>query len=158
MKKSFFSMNAIIAVIILFSLSACEKENTNSSSAIPTATITGSIKMHNNTVTTGADSIANITGGTKIYAKYSSKDLVSNPSTSLTYADIIKEVVVNGDTYSFTVDANLKDVTVTLYGDDFRTTLTDGDKNPLKIFALAPVTVKVTKDVIRIQDLVYRAK
>src|ERR1035437_3365910 len=98
MKKSFFSMNAIIAVIILFSLSACEKENTNSASAIPTATISGSIKMRNNLVSTGADSIANITAGTKIYAKYSSKDLVTNPSTSLTYADIIKEVVVNGDT------------------------------------------------------------
>jgi hypothetical protein len=159
MKKSFFLMNAIVAVVILFSLSACEKENTNSASAIPTATITGTLKARFDLVTSGADSLGNVPAGTKIYAKYNSKDLVVNPSTTLTYADIIKEVTVDASgNYTFTVDANLTAVSVSLYGDDFRHTLTNGSDNPSKVFALAPVTVKVTKDVVRIQDLVFRAK
>jgi hypothetical protein len=159
MKKSFFLMNAIVAVVILFSLSACEKENTNSASAIPTATITGTLKARFDLVTSGADSLGNVPAGTKIYAKYNSKDLVVSPSTTAVYADIIKEVNVDASgNYTFTVDANLKDVSVTLYGDDFRHTLTDGALNPSKVFALAPITVKVTKDVVRIQDLVFRAK
>jgi hypothetical protein len=167
MKKSFFSMNAIIAVIILFSLSACEKENTNSASAIGKATITGSIKVRNNLVSTGPDSVASVSSITpqvsvKIYAKYNSKDLVTSPITGVTYGNIIKELTVSGDTYSFSnenaIDANLKNVTVTLYSDDFKATLTDNVTNPTKIFTLAPVEVTVTKDVIRIQDLVFRAK
>jgi hypothetical protein len=161
MKKSFFLMNAIVAVVILFSLSACEKENTNSASAIPTATITGTLKARFDLVTSGADSLGNVPAGTKIYAKYNSKDLVVNQITasSPVYADIIKEVTVDASgNYTFTVDANLNSVSVSLYGDDFRHTLTDGGNNPSKVFALAPVTVKVTKDVIRIQDLVFRAK
>jgi len=156
MKREFFKY-AVFAMIVMFSLSACEKETTNSASVIGKATITGTVKGRLNT-TGGADSLSNVPSTVKLYAKYSSKDLVSNPSATLPYAYIIKEVVVTGDTYSFTVDANLKDVKVTLYGDDFRTTLTDGSNNPLKIFTLDSVSVKVTKDVYRIKDLVYRAK
>jgi hypothetical protein len=161
MKKEFFKY-AVFAMIVMFSLLACEKENENSATVIGKATITGSVKGRFDLVTSNADSLGNIPSTVKLYARYNSKALITNPSTiaTATYADIIKEITLDGSgNYTITVDANVKDVTVTLYADDFTHTLTNGsDPVPTKTFTLAPVTVSVTKDVVRIQNLVFRAQ
>lgn len=158
MKKSLVSIYAMFAVIMMLSLSACEKENTNSASAIGKATIMGTVKARFDLTKIGSDSLTAVGGPTKLYAKYNSKDLVVNPSTTATYADIIKEVVLDGTgNYSFTVDANLKDVTVTLYADDFtHEEVFDLSTKMSMVYSLTPVKVTVTKDVVRIQDLKFK--
>jgi hypothetical protein len=152
MKREFFKY-AVFAMIVMFSLSACEKETTNSASVIGKATISGTVIVRYDATKTGSDSTVFAQAGTKMYAKYSSKDLVTVAGSS-TYADIIKETTIDGSgNYSFTVDANLLEVTVTIYSDDYRHTYYDGANNVSKVFSLPSTKVKVTKDVIRIKDL-----
>jgi hypothetical protein len=152
MKKGLLFSYAFFAMIILFSLSACEKDNTNSASATATATIMGTVKAPLDLYTAG-DSVSPIPTTVYLYAIYSSKDLVTYPSSTATYANIVKKITPDGNgNYTFKVDANPngKPVTVTITGDDFSANQADiNNKAVLKTFTLAPITVKLTKDQVR---------
>jgi len=148
-------MNAIIAVIILFSLSACKKENTNSSSPLYQATVTGKAWA---TFDQDASNAVQPVAGAKIYAVINTKDLVINSDANLTYANKIYTTTTASDgTFAFTIDTNIKDVTVSFYSDDIVRNLSANSKTTSTIWTIDPTTfsVTVTKDVYRVIDLQF---
>lgn len=158
----FISKVALFAAVVVFALSSCQKENENAQVKNGQATITGKAQanfdLSNDVSGTTYD---NMPDGTKIYARISSKDLVASPS-SATYADIIYTTTVTGGTFTFTIDANKKDVTVTLFSDDTRHDQKQGDGSTVqKIFNLpvggSAYKTTVVDGVSKIVDVTFNA-
>jgi hypothetical protein len=161
MKKSFFCTNAIVAVVIMFSLSACKKENTNSASPLYQATISGKAWATFDESITNA--VQPVPAGTKIYAAINTEDLVINPNSSLTYATKIYSTTTSdaNGSYSFKIDTNVKTVTVDIYSDDFIHDHKAADNTTTSgIWRINPSSYEftVTKDVILIQDIQFTEK
>ena len=160
MKKMFISRVALLAIVVTFALSACEKENENAQVSNGKATITGKIfidyDLSNNGTGTTYDAV---TSDFKMYAMYNTKDLILN--TSGTYVDKIVPVTISADgkTYSVTVEANTKDVTVTLYSDDTRHDQKQaGGTTESKVFSLpSNITTTVVDGVSKIVDVSFDA-
>lgn len=159
MKKMLFSV-AVIATVI-FAFTSCEKENENAQVSNGKATITGKIfidfDLSNNGSGTTYDAV---NGDFKMYAKYNTKDLIQNPA-SVTYADKIVPVTISADgkTYSVTVEANTKDVTVTLFSDDTRhDQKQSGGVTESKVFSLpSGISTTVVNGVSKIVDVTFDA-
>lgn len=150
---------ASFAIIALLGLTACEEEQKNDVVANGKATIKGKARIelnedNNNPIKTWDK----VPSGTKLYAKINSKDLATVLGNG-TYADIFYETTVDGNSeYTFTVDANLKNVTVTITSDDFRADYITGGKTEPKIFTLKATTETVVNNVSKIKDLTFEEK
>lgn len=161
MKKMFISKVAFIATVVLFSLTACEKENKNAQITNGSATITGKIfidfDLSNNGSGTTYDAV---TSDFKMYARINTKDLIQN-APNVTYVDKIFPVTISADgkTYSVTVDANNKDVTVTLFSDDTRHDQKQfGGETESKVFSLpSDIKTTVVNGVAKIVDVAFDA-
>ena len=159
MKKVILYFAMFTAALMIIS---CEKDETNqggSQQTIGKATITGMVEVNlDMTNDTAGILYEAVPAGTKLYAKINSKDLVLVPNNGVTYADMYYETTVAADgTYTFSVDANTKDVTVDITADDFIYQQVQADTtNERTIFSLAgaPSTV-VYKGKYTVLDLMF---
>lgn len=162
MKKiKFFSLLAITSMVVFISCSKKDKEELTFNYKPDLAHVKGFVKANlnttNDTMLTTFLNYENAPAGTVIYARFNTSDLITNPSG--TYADaIVKGTVTSTGEYHLTVPARYKEVTLTIYADDFAADQIVSNSPALsfrKIYQLAPVTVVVSKDQTVIQDLYF---
>ena len=156
---------AIVSFAFLLSLTACEKDNTNTPSVIGKAKITGIAYINQNL--SNDDKLGSIVwekapAGTKLYATYSSADIVINETTG-NYVNIVDSTKVDANgTYTFLVKANLKKVNVSITSDDYRLMQTsDATTSPeAKIYSLpaGQFTSVVTENEVKILDVYFSIK
>jgi hypothetical protein len=143
MKKNIliFCLLAVYAAAFV----SCEDDESNATFENGSATISGIAYANIDLTNTGTGprgALEYVPSGTTLYAKFSSKNLVLEASQA-EYADLILETTVgaNGE-YSFTVPANEKPFSVTIYGDEFFANLTISASVTFEDrFYLSPITV-----------------
>ena len=119
MKNAIFILGLLITMFLI--TSSCKDDLTNEAFQNGTATIQGiayaNLDLSNDL--TGVE-WEYVPSGTHIYAIIDSKDLVQNPSSNVSYGDIIYEAVVgeNGS-FTFTIEANIDSVPVEFESDEF---------------------------------------
>jgi len=155
MKKTmkFYGLFMTLAVLAL----ACKDDMSNEPFKNGSATINGTayvnLDITNDTIGTVYEYVPQ---GTRIYARINSEDLVEFPSAGVNYGDIIYDTVIgNSGNFTFSVAANVKNVTVTLSSDDFQANQVQADTSvETKVFYLPEIyTVTVNAGVTRIIEV-----
>jgi hypothetical protein len=161
MKKTMKLFGVLTALAIL--AYACKDEMSNEAFKNGTATINGTAFVNLDFTNDTAGTIYEfVPQGTRIYARINSEDLVQFPSANVNYGDIVYDTVVGASgAFTFVVAANEKDVTVTLYGDDFMAGQVQADTTvEQKIFEL-PDNIymeSVNAGVIRFTEVYFNEK
>ena len=145
-------------VLIVFSLVAlifisCGKDEETLAVKNGSAKITGVAKCQLD-LTTNEKEYAPV--GTKIIAIINTEDLVNSPDNNITYPDRAYTTTVgeNGS-YSLTIEANAKTVSVDISASDFEYNQVQADTitRVRKIYSYAPSTVTVIDGISKIQDI-----
>jgi hypothetical protein len=153
MKKS-VKILSFFAAILLIALS-CKDEMTNEPFTNGSATIQGiafaELDLSN-------AELEYVPQGVHIYAEINSQDLVQFPSGGVNYGTIVYDTTIGADgSFTFQIDANLKNVTVNFYSDDFRADQVQFDASvESKVFNLPMIYSVVVRDgVTKIVEVVF---
>lgn len=151
----------VVASALLLMLNACVKDNTNTASKLGKATLTGYVyidtNLKNDTIGATNQGYEFVDDGTVIYAKYSSQDLVLNPTGDF-YATIIDSAVVKSGIYTLTIPANTKNVHVNLYSNDLRLNQTQADPKAAPIstvYTLPGYSANLSIGTVKIMDIYF---
>ncbi len=156
-------MKKLIIILVLLSTSfllvTCDNEE-DESIEMTTAIIKGSVRADLNWTVAGNE---NVPQGTKLFARINAKDLVTNSIFGYAYEDILFETTVDANGYySFTVNAGIPEITVTIFGDEFRYNVitavdpvTGNVTTQENVLSITTTSTTVTKGSTRIFDLVY---
>ncbi|MBX2897865.1 MAG: hypothetical protein KF763_20655 [Cyclobacteriaceae bacterium] len=152
MKKTIY---LIVAVATVF-FTGCQNENSvnprPTEEIVSTVTITGRVRAE--LVTTNAV-LENAPDGLKIIAEISTRDLVQNPSGSITYPNKYYETTLSNGQYSINVEAGPFGSTVKLYFPDFRADVQTATNPVSTVFPGSTRTDFVVKGVGAIVDFNY---
>jgi hypothetical protein len=161
MKKTMKLFGVLAALVIL--AYACKDDMSNEAFKNGTATINGTAFVNLDFTNDTAGTIYEyVPQGTRIYARINSADLLQFPSANVNYGDIVYDTVINASgAFTFVVAANMKDVTVTFYGNDFVANQVQGDATvEQKVFELPDNTFQesVNAGVIRYTEVYFTEK
>ncbi len=164
MKKTIKFLSVLVAIsLVIFS---CKDEMSNEPFENGSAIISGTALVNTdftNDTLPGIDPVSyeNVIQGVHIYAEINSNDLVQFPAGGVDYGTIIVDttVGVNG-AFTLVVPANMNNVNVNFYADDFRADQIQFDETvESKIFYLPDSYTEVVRDgVTRITEITFVEK
>ena len=156
MKKT-VKLFSLLAAIVLIAAS-CKDEMTNEPFENGSATIQGTARIDLDLSNTELEYVPQ---GVNIYAEINSTDLVQFPSGGSNYGPIVYSTVIGADgSFTFQIDANLKNVTVSFYADDFLADQVQFDSSiEEKVFYLPMIYTEVVRDgVTKIVEVIFYEK
>lgn len=167
-----FSLLAVFAVAAV--LSSCSKEDPVSADVSTRATITGIVRgnidftndfiIEENQVggETVIDTIPTVVferlEDVRIFARFNTADLTTNPQQGFNYPDRITETRTDADgRYTLTIPAGTKSVSVAVNGNDFETELIleDGQTERAVMSTSGASHISVTQNETRVVDFTY---
>ena len=159
--KRTIQLAMILFVTVMVTVS-CKKEMTNDVFENGSATIQGTALVNTNlTNDTAGVAYEAVPQGVAIYAMISTFDLVEFPSNGANYGVMILDTVVGANgSFSFSIPANQKNVSVSFSADDFRANQIQFDESvESKVFTLpAGYSESVHDGVTRITEVIFQEK
>lgn len=159
MKKTICFIGISIALLTF----SCKDEMSNEPFENGSATIQGTALVNTDFTNDVGGIIVNeyVPQGVRIYAEINSVDLVQFPAGGVDYGTILIDTTIGANgSFTLVIPANMKNVNVTFYADDFRADQIQIDASvESKIFYLPNIYTEVVHDgVIRITEIIFFEK